>query len=514
MPGFILSGKPLDPTVVDEMIRGGALPPVEEWKKSTAEYKQASIPLGRFDFSGPPPTTSGAPSMGLSASQPNASSPPNPGRPAASPTHTRQQSAGGRQVSSHYETTDRSLLTPAYPPALTSHSTPALGGGGTARSSSPPTNERYSQSTGRSRHSTDPPQRKYDLVTQASVESFHFEENAFWFHVRASFASGASLVLYRLYQDFYDFQIALMDEFPVEAGRKPAQSGGVARRIIPKMPGPVKEVDEVICAQRVGDLGDYLKQLCQLPQYMLRHALFYEFLAPKPGDLEVSVPSNSSNARTSYDERGGGENYGVDEDVEYLHRMANGVEEGLAREMGATGLDEQQQQQQQPHSPSRSSSSGQQRDSSGGGGPARYSARSGSLPSSSRPADFAVGGGASTPHTSSSSRPAERTSNTQSPPLSSTSNQPPFVKIKIFHRNTDDLIALRVPPTVSRASLLEKVRDRLGGDVTKLRFREESPGSGSGGPAVSSGARLIEVANDVDLDRWIRGGSRLVLYAD
>lgn len=91
----------------------------------------------------------------------------------------------------------------------------------------------------------------------------------------------------------------------------------------------------------------------------------------------------------------------------------------------------------------------------------------------------------------------------------------PFVKIKIFHRNTDDLIAIRVPPSVTHASLLEKVRERLGNDVVNLRYREEvgSAGGPAGGGQVvmAGGARLIGVDSDQDLEQWIRGGSRLVL---
>jgi bud emergence protein 1 len=93
----------------------------------------------------------------------------------------------------------------------------------------------------------------------------------------------------------------------------------------------------------------------------------------------------------------------------------------------------------------------------------------------------------------------------------------PFVKIKIFHRNTDDLIAIRVPPTVSHLALLEKVRERLGNDVTSLRYREEVGsvvGQSGGGAVMAGGARLIGINDDASLERWIRGNTRLVLYAD
>ena len=102
-----------------------------------------------------------------------------------------------------------------------------------------------------------------------------------------------------------------------------------------------------------------------------------------------------------------------------------------------------------------------------------------------------------------------------SAPMGNANQNVPFIKIKIFHRNTDDLIAIRVPPTVSHASLLDKVRERLGNDVVNLRYREEVGSTTPSGAQVvmAGGARLVGVENDEDLERWIRGGARLVLVS-
>lgn len=94
----------------------------------------------------------------------------------------------------------------------------------------------------------------------------------------------------------------------------------------------------------------------------------------------------------------------------------------------------------------------------------------------------------------------------------------PFIKIKIFHRNTDDLIAIRVPPTVSHPALLDKVRERLGSDVANLRYREEvggvtPPPNSNSQVVMAGGARLIGLENDEDLERWVRSGARLVLVS-
>jgi bud emergence protein 1 len=232
------TGKPVEN--VAELIKSAVVPKVEEWKKMTADYKSASIPLGRFDFASqptPPPAQEPQPTTYQHNS--------NNSHPSQhSPTYDNYQSQQEEEQSASY------------------------------------VDHRYSYS--RERH-------QYGLVTSASVESFHQEEGSFWFHLRAFFSTGASLVLYRLYQDFYEFQIALMDEFPVEAGRVPGEDGRLVDRILPMMPGPTEYEDEVVCAQRVHDLSIYLADLCALPQHIRGSGLFYEFLVPRAGDVEVSV---------------------------------------------------------------------------------------------------------------------------------------------------------------------------------------------------------------------------------
>lgn len=48
------------------------------------------------------------------------------------------------------------------------------------------------------------------------------------------------MCLYHIYIDFYDFQINLLSEYPVEAGKADRE------RILPYMPGPLTQVDEEI----------------------------------------------------------------------------------------------------------------------------------------------------------------------------------------------------------------------------------------------------------------------------
>lgn len=81
--------------------------------------------------------------------------------------------------------------------------------------------------------------------------------------------------------------------------------------------------------------------------------------------------------------------------------------------------------------------------------------------------------------------------------------QSQFLKVKIFHSNTDDLIAIRVSPRITHNQLLEKVRDRLGDDITQLRYEAEGGGR----------KEMVVIGDDRDLRDWVEENSKLVLFA-
>ncbi|SCZ88675.1 BZ3500_MvSof-1268-A1-R1_Chr2-1g04564 [Microbotryum saponariae] len=469
------TGKPVEN--VEELIRSAVVPKVEEWKKMTADYKSASIPLGRFDFGG---SNGGDNSVQSSAA-------PSPAPNAASFEGTSQAGASSSRA---YEESDNRTPQHAHQQRFQEDPAPQK-----AETGYEGDERRYSYTKER---------KQYGLVTSASVESFHQEEGSFWFHLRVFFSTGASLVLYRLYQDFYDFQIALMDEFPVEAGRVPAPgdpSGRLAERILPMMPGPTDYEDEVVCAQRVHDLSVYLHDLCQLPGHIRTSGLMYEFLVPRAGDVEVSAGNGRGN------EPGGGASNSIEgqygELVEYLDQMdggaapngsaglkRSGVESDLAR-LDLNGA----QNEPRSHSSRSNRSSGSQQ--------ASFQQAYYTNPSSQPPASPLANASSLAPHLA---------------PMGNAHQGAAFIKIKIFHRNTDDLIAIRVPPTVTHGALLDKVRERLGNDVVNLRYREEVGSETSspvpGAVVMAGGARLVGLETDDELERWVRSGSRLVLYAD
>ncbi|CAB5377186.1 unnamed protein product [Rhizophagus irregularis] len=97
-------------------------------------------------------------------------------------------------------------------------------------------------------------------------------------------ATGRFRFLYRLYEDFYEFQIALLNKFREEAGRTGKQ------RILPFMPGPLSYVNDMITSQRRTDLDVYVKELLTLPGYILSDPLMNDLFGLKSDDVETDNP--------------------------------------------------------------------------------------------------------------------------------------------------------------------------------------------------------------------------------
>ncbi|KAF9309778.1 bud emergence protein 1, partial [Podila horticola] len=133
-------------------------------------------------------------------------------------------------------------------------------------------------------------------IVHASVESFHHEDDQYWFTVRVELASGATRNLFRLYENFYDFHIALLEEFPVESGRV-----GDQPRILPFMPIPLQVVTDTVSASRRQDLDGYVQDLCKLPSRITQHPLVHQLFAVKDGDTETPSggPSGQQEGRAT-----------------------------------------------------------------------------------------------------------------------------------------------------------------------------------------------------------------------
>lgn len=406
------------------------------------------------------------------------------------------------------------------------------------------------------------------LLLSANVVSFHFEADDYWFRVNALFQPytepgqnqlppAKQLILFRVYKDFYDFQVTLLDTFPQEAGLQPPHP-----RTLPFMPGPVEDVGDELTAARVVDLDDYIQELCGLSitggRYILESIVVRQFLTPKQGDVENDTvprveeieeifaldeyPDQQDDDTTlenmqgnigrlsmqDVDRRSNGSNY----DNQYLqdsydrHPYARAQESQIPIE---TSL--RQSNYSQSHQRNGSSSSVNRRTESGysrsnSPGPGRQPSpqqrqyqtaqplnmrnsdyRNQQSWAESHPIDNSNANYSSANSTKSrtSSQAAPNRSlnpnNANSPSISAQNPQMAFVKIKIFDRIADDLIAIRVHPRVTLPELMDKVQTRLGGEVARLKYR-------------NSVIDEIVIESDKQLTAWIDGTDKHVLFAD
>ncbi len=492
---------------VEGLMDRGVLPRVEEWKQATAEYKASSIPLGVLDVG----EGSGVKDSPFAKANTTPTYPAPPQQYNPSRTH---DSMGGDSLAS----TTRAAVDGHHP----------------APAPAPPVSDLLALG---------------DLLA-ASIPSFHYENNEYWFRIDATYQTHPApyphpnsehvvrtlqLILYRNYDDFYEFQIALLDAFPVEAGRveatdehgyptPPASVEEGSTRILPFMPGPVSYVDDMITSVRRTELDQYLNELVELEArgagHVLRHDLVRSFFSAKSGDVVDEVDSRVV-PPPAWDPIA--EEEDVDPDATFREaergmenlRLKPQADHTRTRSSGGSGNYDPRVSNSTQSQYDRSSAAenggryseyeDQGRDTpNGGGGPHKnYSEDSYGHAHSTSVSSAA--GGSSTLHTPYSTS-AESKSARSSSHEQRDSSSPAFLKIKIFHSESDDLIAIRVPPRVTFNQLIGKVRDRLGPGVSMLRYRDSFDGLGS--------KSWREIDGDEDLREWIQKGDKLVLYAD
>lgn len=249
-----------------DAIKRAGIPRVEEWKKMAADYKNSSITLGKFDVGGGPPSQQGI-EQGMERM-------------------SLQQQNNGRTSQSNGQQQTVSLLS-------------------LLDWSEKPTNI-LQQSGQNSQRNTQTQQQSYQTPQTASpgstlyapisarIPRYCFAEDKYWFVIEAALEDGRHWELSRYYEDFYDFQIALLTEFPAEAGNT-----GTQKRTLPYMPGPVNYVTDAITEGRLHNLDAYVKNLLNQPSYISRCNLVKQFFAPREGDYEIDPNTTAEDYRLS-----------------------------------------------------------------------------------------------------------------------------------------------------------------------------------------------------------------------
>jgi bud emergence protein 1 len=285
--------------------------------------------------------------------------------------------------------------------------------------------------------------------------------------------------LSRFYQNFYDFQIALLQQFPKEAD---SNSGS---RVLPFMPGPVTYVTDAISNGRRESLDDYVKKLLALPPYISKCQLVRELFAPREGDFEL-------------DPRAAGEDYRLS-GASLPSSAADSLSRTASRRSSRGHLNGNNGYP--PHAlgplPHRIS---QQRSQTSASGPTgSFAGPYGYRTQPNFPPPSTINHQASSlTHASSTS---SGTLQSASAPNSSTTNvvSSGALKIKVWFE--DDCIAIRVPSDITFDQLKGKVRDRLKiQEEITVRYRDEPTGN------------FIEILNDCDLDVGAERNPKLQLY--
>ncbi|KAF8639961.1 hypothetical protein AX17_001211 [Amanita inopinata Kibby_2008] len=486
------TGQPVED--VDTLIDSGDLPKVEEWKRAMINYKQNSITLGVID----------------------------------SPARD-------------------SMLASPYSSPLSGSDSPSQG--------QTLNQDNYVSDTGPAM--AEPDCLPDGILLSADVVSFHHEMDEYWFRVDAIFQPYGNeggklppakhLILFRAYNDFYDFQVSLLDTFPREAGRHPPH-----QRVLPYMPGPADEVNDTLTVSRRDELDIYIHDLCELNKSgyrsILEHTVVRQFLALKPGDVEnvtksrrdelealpsshyenddegelqdrfnqMKIPSNGSDGSEYEDEAytaTSQQNIKAHNQYPY-HRVEN---ERLPAHETATKPYPQRQDGHQrsgssasfyrTYSPyhSRSRSASPQQFDTQWSDPT-YQSNHAAVQNH----NYTHGPTASVSslHTSqaissrSRSHSTAAPANLNSPPISAANPQTAFVKIKIFDKTSDDLVAIRVHPRVTHAELMGKVQARLGNGVSNLKYRGSLTND------------FVGLTSDEELRIWMEGTDKHVLYAE
>jgi bud emergence protein 1 len=412
-----------------EAVQRAGVPKVEEWKKMAADYKNSSITLGKFEASSQQQQQQQSMEQGMD-------------RMSLQQGGRQSQTNGQGYVSTSSTITrnEANISQPQQQQARQSQQARGMQQGQQVQQ-----NPYFSKSTS----------QLYAPIS-ARIPRYCFAEDKYWFVIEAALEDGRHWELSRYYEDFYDFQIALLTEFPAEAG-----NAGTQKRTLPYMPGPVNYVTDAITEGRQHNLDAYVKNLLTQPPYISRCTLVKQFFAPREGDYEMDPNAINEEYRLS----GASQQSSSDSPTNGASRQSS---RGNLNGAGYAGLT---------------------------AAPARTSPHQKGQPSLST-----NGGQGGVAHQTSSLSPP---SNTSLSPGPNGGQQTAAMKVKIYFG--DDLIAIRVPNDIQYQQLYEKIRDRLKippGEEIALFYKDERSGERPG------------LLSNNDLDFALQRNDKLIIYVE
>lgn len=407
-----ITGKPVqDPLTA---VKAAGIPRVEEWKRIASEYKNSSISLGQV-------TT-----------------------PQTKTVATRQN------VNGLTNGLDRMSLQNQKQLVSSAHS-------GRRESDRKLTREQP--------RTQSPPKNALLAPISASVPRYCFDHDMYWYIIECQMEDGRWWELSRYYADFYDFQIALLEAFPAEAGNVDGKP-----RTLPYMPGPVAHVTDAISNGRRENLDHYIKQIVAMPPHISRGTLVRKLFQPKPGqDFEIDPNAIGDDFRLS------------GQSMSPLHAQAQ------ARQ--STGADSH-----------RSATSGGY--TSSVPLPRPTTGRNSSQ-ANTRPPNGAALAGLMQPaalHSQTSNLTTTSTgsgSNTKPP-----NTNPTTASLRVKVEFQEEIVAIRVPQDITFDALKDKITERLKIDKSvpiEVKYRDDQAGT------------TARLASDSDLDAAIQRSANLRL---
>ena len=308
----------------------------------------------------------------------------------------------------------------------------------------------------------------------ASIPRYIFENDKYWYIIECHMEDGRWWELSRIYQKFYDFQIALLQQFPKEATTPP---GG--KRLLPFMPGPVTYVTDAISNGRRESLNQYVKELLALPSYISKCDLVKELFTPRDGDYELDPDRVAENFRHSTASQQSSLNGTVSRTAS--RQSSQGQMNGGPNGYGSMGPPQQPRNHNQANS-------GQQHYRNPSDNPYQYNPNHNGI----KPQSSII-----TQASSNSSVPG----NASQTNINQGGNPSGALKIKVKFQ--DDLIAIRVPSEIGFQQLKEKLKDRLKiPDDILISYQDERSGHN------------YDMGSDRDLDVALGSCQKLVLTVD
>jgi bud emergence protein 1 len=315
----------------------------------------------------------------------------------------------------------------------------------------------------------------------AKVPRYCYADDTFWFLVEAQMEDGRHWCLQRLYQDFYDLQINLIQEFPLEAGNVKGNE-----RTLPYMPGPVTYVTDKISNGRRSNLDEYIRNLLKLGPHITKSYLIRKFFAPRQGDYELdpeAVDSYRLSSASQDSPAGPSSSISPQSSAGNLGQSGGGGGGGGGRFSPAGGYGQQQQPQQQQQQPQQQQHQQQQQQQQQQAQHQQQQQRPG------------VGQGHTLGHyRNNSSIGGGNTASIMGPPGS----YPAALKIKVWFE-PDNCVVIRMPPQFQFADLYKKLQERR--ELEKLPATADAGGEGELEIAYRDEmeAKLFAIRDDEDL---------------